>query len=102
MSFSSGFIKLFVVVACAGGSFGGAQGYVAASAGAAPVSLSTSDPIASKLAENPVLTGTMSPVYPTTKYTKAQLAGPAAKNAVRVARRPINKMPMQIAYIPSR
>jgi len=107
MSFLRGFIKLSVVIACAAGSFGGVQGYMAAKAEAAEVSVSKADPIAAKLAEDSELTGatrSMSPIYPTTKYTHAQLAvSPAMKPAKAkiAAVRPANKMPMQLAYAPA-
>ncbi|MDB5555222.1 MAG: hypothetical protein JWL86_5206, partial [Rhizobium sp.] len=61
------------------------------------------DPINLKLAEDSDLTGTlkgtMSPIYPTTKYTQAQLALPAVKKPVKakVAARTVQKMPMQLA-----
>jgi hypothetical protein len=105
MSFLSGFIKFSVVVACAAGSFGGVQGFMAAKAGATPFITTNVDPIAAKLADDSDLTGAMrpmSPIYPTTKYTRAQLAEPAAKKPAKVAVRPANKMPMQIANIPNR
>jgi hypothetical protein len=105
MSFLSGFIKFSVVVACAAGSFGGVQGFMAAKAGATPLKAAIVDPIAAKLAEDSDLTGTarsMSPIYPTMKYTRAQRADPAAKKPAKVAVRTANTMPMKIAYIPDR
>lgn len=104
MSFLRSFIKLSVVIACAAGSFGGAQAYVAKSQ-AAPVAVLQADPIASKLAEDSDLTGargTMSPIYPTTKYTQGQLATPVKKTPAKakLAVRSPNKMPMQLAYVP--
>ena len=105
MSFLSGFIKFSVAVACAAGSFGGVQGYMAGKARATPFISAKVDPIAAKLAEDSDLTGSMrpmSPLYPTTKYTRAQRAEPAAKKPAKVAVRPAHKKPMQIAYIPDR
>jgi len=105
MSFLSGSIKLSVVIAIfTAGSFGGVQAYVAAKAEAAPVTVSKPHLIAAKLAEDSGLTGTLSPIYPTIKYTTAQLAAPSAvvKTPKKVALRRAIKMPMQIAYIPDR
>jgi len=101
MSFLSRCIKVSVVlVICSAGSFGGRQAYLAATAGAAPVTVSKPDLIALKLAE---YTGTLTPIYPTIKYTAAQLAGPptVVNRPKKVAHRHTNKMPMQIAYIPN-
>ena len=101
MSFLSSCIKVTVVlVICSAGSFGGRQAYLAATAGAAPVTVSKPDLIALKLAE---YTGTLTPIYPTIKYTAAQLAGPTTvvQKPKKSARRHTNKMPMQIAYIPN-
>jgi len=101
MSFLSRCTKVSVVlVICSAGSFGGRQAYMAATAGAVPVTVSKADLIALKLAE---YTGTLSPIYPTIKYTAAQLAVPttAVKRPKKVARRHTNTMPMQIAYIPN-
>jgi hypothetical protein len=101
MSFLSRCVKVSVVlVICSAGSFGGRQAYMAATAGAATVTDSKPDLIALKLAE---YTGTLSPIYPTIKYTAAQLAGPATvvQKPKKAARRHTNKMPMQIAYIPN-
>jgi hypothetical protein len=101
MSFLSRCIKVSVVLAiCSAGSFGGRQAYMAATAAAAPVTVSKPDLIALKLAE---YTGTLSPIYPTIKYTAAQLAGPttSVQQPKKTARRHANKMPMQIAYIPN-
>ena len=101
MSFLSSCIKVSVVlVVCSAGSFGGRQAYMAAKAEAAPVTVLEPDLIALKLAEH---TGTLTPIYPTIKYTAAQLAVPTTtvKRPQKVARRHTNKMPMQIAYIPN-
>jgi hypothetical protein len=101
MSFLSRCIKVSVVlVICSAGSFGGRQAYLAATAGAAPVTVSKPDLIAVKL---PEYTGTLTPIYPTIKYTAAQLAGPptVVNRPKKVAHRHTNKMPMQIAYIPN-
>lgn len=102
MSFLRLVIKLSVVIVCAVGSFGGVAGFMAAQSEAAPLPISTPDPIAAKLAEDSDLTGKMrlmSPIYPTAKYTQAQLAVKKpikAKVATRSANK--NKMPMQLAY----
>lgn len=93
--------QVSVVIVCAVGSFGGIAGFMAARSQAAPLPISTPDPIAAKLAEDSDLTGkmrVMSPIYPTAKYTQAQ---PSVKKPVmaKVATRPAtNKMPMQLAY----
>jgi hypothetical protein len=73
---------------------------MAATAAAASVTISKPDLIALKIAEH---TGTLSPVYPTIKYTAAQLAGPTTfvQKPKKTARRHTKKMPMQIAYIPN-
>lgn len=98
MSYLRFIIKLSVVIVCAAGSFGGVVGFMAAKSEAAPLA-SKLDPIAAKLAEDSDLTGAplrvMSPLYPTAKYTQAQLAVPVKKAAkVKVA----NKKPMQLVY----
>lgn len=101
MSFLSSYIKVSVVlVVCSAASFGGRQAYMMAKAEAAPVTVSKPDLIALKLAEG---TGTLSPIYPTIKYTAAQLAVPTTvvRGPKKVARRHTNTMPMQIAYIPN-
>lgn len=95
-------IKLSVVIACAAGSFGGTWGYFASKAEATPVAITKADPIAAKLAEDSDMTGakprSMSPIYPTTKYSQAQLALPTKKPIkAKVALRTKNKMPMQLA-----
>lgn len=102
MSFLRFAIKLSVVIVFAAGSFGGVVGFLAAKSEAAPLPISTPDPIAAKLAEDSDLTGrmrVMSPIYPTTKYTHAQLAVKKpikARGTSRSARKV--KMPMQLAY----
>ena len=102
MSFLSCSAKLSVVAAiCAAGGFGGLQVYVTAKAEAAREAVSRPVLITVKVAKTSDLVGTLSPIYPTIKYTAAQLAVPSAVVKKKVAlRRPI-KMPMQIAYIPA-
>jgi hypothetical protein len=115
MSFLFSFTRPLIVIAIAAVGFGGVQGYMAAKAEPTPATVSKSDPIAAKLAhakadpiaaklaERKDFTGVMSPIYPTTKYTAAQLAIPSGtKKPAKVAVRRANKMPMQIAYIPDR
>lgn len=101
MSYLRFVIKLSVVIACAVGSFGGVVGFMAARSEAAPLPISKpNDLIARKLAEDSDLSGAprrISAIYPTTKYTQAQLAVPVKKAAkAKVA----NKKPMQLAYAP--
>lgn len=99
MSYLRFIIKLSVVIVCAAGSFGGVVGFMAAKSEAAPLPISKSDPIAAKLAEDSDLTGAplrvMSPIYPTAKYTQAQLAVPAKKAKKN---KMANKKPMQLVY----
>ena len=97
MPFLSRCIKVSVVlVICSAGSFGGRQAYMAAMAGAVPVTVSKPDLIVLKLAE---YTGTLTPIYPTIKYTAAQLAGPptVVNRAKKVAHRHTKKLPVEIA-----
>lgn len=99
------FIKLSVILVCAAGSFAGAQDYMAAKTETPElVRIIKADPIAAKLAEDSDLSGakgTMSPIYPTTKYTQAQLSVPAKKaHKAKLAVRSVNK-PMQLAYVPN-
>lgn len=103
MSFLRCFTKLSILIACAGGTFIGVQGSMAISSDATQHTVTNADPIAAKLAEESDLTGTMrpmSPIYPTTKYTHAQLSVSTVKKPAKakVALRSANKMPMQIAY----
>jgi hypothetical protein len=111
MSFLFYSIRLSVVIALAAGSFFGVQAYVAANEEAAAVTVSKPDPIAEELARA-AFTGTLSPIYATIKYTKAQLAVPSGmmkkhtkvaagvKKHTKVARPRAIQVPMQIAYIP--
>lgn len=103
MSYLRFIIRLSVVIVCAAGSFGGVAGFMASRSNAAPLPISKSDPIAAKLAEDSDLTGAqsrvMSPIYPTAKYTQAQLAGPVMKAIKsKIAKRPAAKMPMELVY----
>lgn len=95
-------VKLSVVIVCGVCSFGGVAGFMAAKTNAAPLPISKPDPIAAKLAEDSDLTGArrvMSPIFPTAKYTHAQLAAPAKKvTKSKIAKYPLNKMPMQLVY----
>lgn len=93
-------IKLSVIIVCAAGSFGGVVGFMPAKTEAAPLLITTTDPIAAKLAEDSDLSGkmrVMSPIYPTAKYSQAQLTMKKPIKA-KVALRLAKKMPMQVAY----
>jgi hypothetical protein len=104
MSYLRLVIKLSILIVCAAGSFGGAVGFMAAKSEAAQLPISTpNDLIARKLAEESDLTGAprrMSAIYPTTKYTHAQLAPVKKLTKAKVAVRSTSKKPMQIAYAP--
>lgn len=102
MSFLRFAIKLSVVIVCAVGSFSSVAGFMPATSVAAPLPISIADPIASKLAEDSDLTGVplraMSPIYPTAKYTRAQLAVPVRAVKSKIVKRPANKTPMRLVY----
>jgi hypothetical protein len=101
MFFVSCCTRLSIIIAiCAGGSFGGLQVYGAAKAEAARGTVSKPDLIVAMVAKASDRVGTLSPIYPTIKYTVAQLAAPPAVVKKKVAVRRAIKMPMQIAYIP--
>lgn len=102
MLFFPAFVKVSVVLACGGASFLGVQGYMGAKPETTPHAIAQLDPIAALIAESD-LTGTMpslSPIYPTIKYTLAQLSVLPAQTFVKakVAVRRTNGRPMQIAY----
>ena len=99
-------IKVALLTVSAGGSFGAVSSFMAAQSDAMPLPISISDPIAKKISQDNDFIGAkreMSPIYPTTKYTQAQLAPLAVKKQAKakVAKIPANKMPMQIAYVPT-
>lgn len=75
---------------------------MAARSDAAPLPISTSDPITAKLSVDSDLTvkmRAMSPIYPTAKYTHTQLAAKKPiKAKVATSSASKNKMPMQLAY----
>lgn len=102
MSFLRFIIKLSVVITCAAGSFGGVVGLMAAKSQAAPLPVSTPDPIAAKLTEDSDLTGNirvMSPIYPTHKYIHAHLAVKKPMKAAAAAQRAKkHNFPMQLGY----
>jgi hypothetical protein len=98
-------VQACLLAACIAIIFVSFQTYLGADAEVAPpvVTPSKSAPITLKPAEGSDLTaakGTMSPIYPTSKYTQTQLAQPAKKPAkAKLAVRAANKMPMQLAYV---
>jgi hypothetical protein len=99
-------VQAALIAGCAAVSLIAIHVSVPSKAETAPHAISASkvDAIALKLAEDrDEALRPMSPIYPTIKYTAAQLAVPAATShikAKKVARSKRN-MPLQIAYVPT-
>ena len=97
-------VQTSLVAACVAISFVSVQVYMSAKAEVAPTAAVAPRAVlkAVPIAEYGDVTKPMSPIYATTKYTQAQLAVPAAKKPAKakLAVAAVNKMPMQLAYVP--
>jgi len=108
------FVQAALVAACAAGALVSLQVYLSSETGPAPQvvrvlkpqTLPRVDVIALRRAQESDFEASrrLSPVYPTVKYTTAQLTPTAITNPIktkRVAARSARTLPLQIAYVPT-